>query len=343
MPCQVDEDVQDRGSRPLAVLEKACMMQGQASAEINIVDEIATNDSMHWQMNLQVKQDQQNDEECLPKGTELDQWFENQALSEAVSSVNVDQMDAQNPSIQEILEASRLNKNKDILQLLDEIGSGNSAVLGGHYWQDVGCNEFATESTESFSVGEAEECHHFSDCQPFRPFVEPLPLVVPPIPVSSCSLGQPGDGSIWAGQSSTDSLRGLAVECIQAGEAFSLGQSNQEIRELNDEIKKQEEKKRKRRERNKQCSREFRRKQKVREQLLTRGKAEKEQLLVERHKRMEKTTKILTKIANSSGACEKGRAIINMVANLINKENLPRAKGTCNLAPASSYTKTQGV
>ena len=81
----------------------------------------------------------------------------------------------------------------------------------------------------------------------------------------------------------------------------------------------------------------------MREQLLTRGKAEKEQLLVERHKRMEKTTKILTKIANSSGACEKGRAIINMVANLINKENLPRAKGTCNLAPSSSYTKTQGV
>ena len=63
MPCQVDENVQDRGSRPLPVLEKACMMQGQASAEINIVDEIATNDSMQWQMNLQVKQDQQNDEE----------------------------------------------------------------------------------------------------------------------------------------------------------------------------------------------------------------------------------------------------------------------------------------
>lgn len=54
----------------------------------------------------------------LPKGSGLDQWFENQALSEAVSSVNVDQVDLHNPSIQEILEASRLNKNKDILQLL---------------------------------------------------------------------------------------------------------------------------------------------------------------------------------------------------------------------------------
>lgn len=54
----------------------------------------------------------------MPKGPELDQWFENQALSEAVSSVNVDQMDPQNPSIHEILEASRLNKHKDILQLL---------------------------------------------------------------------------------------------------------------------------------------------------------------------------------------------------------------------------------
>ena len=109
--------------------------------------------------------------------------------------------------------------------------------------------------------------------------------------------------------------------------------------------KKQEEKKRKRRERNKQCSREFRRKQKVREQLLTRGKAEKEQLLVERHRRMEKTTKILIKIATSSGACEKGRAIINMVAGIINKENIPCAKVNCNV-PAnrlvSSHTKTQG-
>ena len=54
----------------------------------------------------------------LSKGPGLEQWFDNQVLSEAVSSVNVDQVDPQNPSIQEILEASRLNKNKDILQLL---------------------------------------------------------------------------------------------------------------------------------------------------------------------------------------------------------------------------------
>ena len=61
---------------------------------------------------------------------------------------------------------------------------------------------------------------------------------------------------------------------------------------------------------------------------------------------MEKTTKILIKIANSSGACEKGRAIINMVANLINKENMPCAKGASNSAPVShtiTCTKTQGT
>ena len=57
----------------------------------------------------------------LPKGSGLDHWFESQALSEAVSSVNVDHLDPHNPSIHEILEASRLNKNKDILQLLGKI------------------------------------------------------------------------------------------------------------------------------------------------------------------------------------------------------------------------------
>lgn len=58
----------------------------------------------------------------VPKGGPgLYQWFENQALSEAVSSVNVDQVDPHSASIQEILEASRLSKNKDLLQLLGEI------------------------------------------------------------------------------------------------------------------------------------------------------------------------------------------------------------------------------
>lgn len=57
----------------------------------------------------------------LPKGSGLDHWFESQALSEAVSAVNVDHLDPHNPSIHEILEASRLNKNKDILQLLGKI------------------------------------------------------------------------------------------------------------------------------------------------------------------------------------------------------------------------------
>lgn len=54
----------------------------------------------------------------VPKGPGLYQWFVNQELSEAVSSVNVDQVDPHSASIQEILEASRLSKNKDLLQLL---------------------------------------------------------------------------------------------------------------------------------------------------------------------------------------------------------------------------------
>lgn len=86
----------------------------------------------------------------------------------------------------------------------------------------------------------------------------------------------------------------------------------------------------------------------MREQLLIRGKAEKEQMLVERHKRMEKTTKILVKIATSTGACEKGRGIINMVSGLINKENIPSTmvlkNNYCNVARrrVCSQTKTQG-
>lgn len=76
---------------------------------------------------------------------------------------------------------------------------------------------------------------------------------------------------------------------------------------------------------------------------MTRGKAEKEQILVERYKRMEKTAKILIKIATSSGACEKGQSIINMVAGLINKENLPcnMVKGNMVANRHVSHTQTQ--
>ncbi len=76
---------------------------------------------------------------------------------------------------------------------------------------------------------------------------------------------------------------------------------------------------------------------------MTRGKAEKEQLLVDRYKRMEKTTKILVKIANSSGACEKGQSIINRVAGLINKENFPcvMVKGNMVANRRVGCTKTQ--
>lgn len=74
-----------------------------------------------------------------------------------------------------------------------------------------------------------------------------------------------------------------------------------------------------------------------------RGKAEKEQILVERYKRIEKTSKILIKIATSSGACDKGQGIINMVAGLINKENLPSSVVKSNMAANRlvSHTQTQ--
>ena len=62
MDSQVDESIHNTGNKPLSSLEKACLMQGEASAE-TIVDEITNNDSMHWQMNLQVKQEQNNDDD----------------------------------------------------------------------------------------------------------------------------------------------------------------------------------------------------------------------------------------------------------------------------------------
>ena len=66
--------------------------------------------------------------------------------------------------------------------------------------------------------------------------MEPLPLVVSSLPVSSCSFVQPGDSTVWSGQNATESGRGMTVECIQAGEAFSVGHSSQELRDWNDEI-----------------------------------------------------------------------------------------------------------
>lgn len=118
----------------------------------------------------------------------------------------------------------------------DEIGSGDTSALDGHYWQEAGNNEFTPQSADSYSVSGTDECHQFNDCQHFRTFMEPLPLVMSSLPVSSCSFVQPGDGSVWAGPSATETGRGVTVECIQAGEAFSMGDTSQELRELNDEI-----------------------------------------------------------------------------------------------------------
>ena len=54
-----------------------------------------------------------------------------------MSSVNVGQMDHHNPSftIHEILEASRLNKNKDILQLLGKINANVYELTSGFVGQ----------------------------------------------------------------------------------------------------------------------------------------------------------------------------------------------------------------
>lgn len=117
----------------------------------------------------------------------------------------------------------------------DEIGSSDTSVLGGHYWQEAGCNQFTAQSTASYPISSTEECHQFNDGQPFRNFMEPLPFVASSLAVSSCSLLQQ-EGTVWTGQNATESGRGLAVECIQAGEAFSIGRSSQELRDLNDEI-----------------------------------------------------------------------------------------------------------
>ncbi|PFX27181.1 uncharacterized protein LOC111327951 [Stylophora pistillata] len=324
--------------------EHDCMVQGEASAEIG--NEM-TNSSIQWPINLEMKQEHNKDDDYVPRGTGLYQWFDNQALSEEASSINVDHIEPPSASIQEILEASRLSKNKDLLQLLGEIGSDDSSTFAGSYWQEVGGSDYNSQNAD-YSVSGTNECTQFQDAQNFRTFLEPMPLVVPSLPgaMSSYNVVQSGDNIIWTGQNDTDTGRGVTLECIQAGEAFpfvSNSSTSQEFRDISDDIRKQEEKKRKRRERNKQCSREFRRKQKVREQLLTRGKAEKEQILVERYKRIEKTTKILNRIATSSGACEKGQGIINMVAGLINKENLfcSVVKGNRVANRPVSHTQTQ--
>lgn len=109
--------------------------------------------------------------------------------------------------------------------------------MGGNYWQEAGGNEFNPQSV-GYSASSTDECQQFSDCQHFRTFFEPLPLVLPSVAgsVNSCSFVQPGEGTIWTGQAA-EPERAMTVECIQAGEAaFSLGQSSTSSEDLNDEI-----------------------------------------------------------------------------------------------------------
>ena len=119
----------------------------------------------------------------------------------------------------------------------DEIGSGDTSALAGNYWQEAGNNEFNSQSV-GYSASGTDECQQFSDCQHFRTFFEPLPLVLPSVAGSAnnCSFVQPGDGTVWTGQAAEPG-RAMTVECIQAGEAaFSLGQSSTSSEDLNDEI-----------------------------------------------------------------------------------------------------------
>lgn len=119
----------------------------------------------------------------------------------------------------------------------DEFGSGDTSALAGNYWQEAGGNEFNSHNL-GFSASGTDECQQFSDCQHFRTFYEPLPLVLPSVAgsVSSCSFVQPGEGTVWTGQAA-ETGRGMTVECIQAGEAaFSLGQTSTSSEDLNDEI-----------------------------------------------------------------------------------------------------------
>ena len=109
----------------------------------------------------------------------------------------------------------------------DEIGSG----LGTHYWQEAGSSEFTPQGTYNYStVGSTDDCQHF------RPFMEPSSFVMPPLPASCCNLVQPGVSTVWTGQSVVETGRGLTVECLQTGEAFSVENTSQELNDLNDEI-----------------------------------------------------------------------------------------------------------
>lgn len=126
----------------------------------------------------------------------------------------------------------------DFIQLLvsvfnsDEMGSDDTSA----YWHEPGSHVFSSHSTDGYSASGTDECQQYND-QHFRTFLEPLPLVIPSLAgtISSCTFVQPSDGTIWTGQSATETGRGVTVECIQAGEAvFPLGQSSTSSQELED-------------------------------------------------------------------------------------------------------------
>ena len=57
---QVDNSLQDAVDTK-HLPDKVCMMRGESSAEI--VDEMTNNNSIHWPMNLQMKQEQSKEDD----------------------------------------------------------------------------------------------------------------------------------------------------------------------------------------------------------------------------------------------------------------------------------------
>ena len=77
-----------------------------------------------------------------------------------------------------------------------------------------------------------------------------------------------------------------------------------------------------RKEKNRECSRQFRLKQKNKEQTLTRGRFEKAQELDSLKRNVEKLKATLSKVAQQcSSKCPKTRMLLSQYAN-VNKENI---------------------
>lgn len=77
-----------------------------------------------------------------------------------------------------------------------------------------------------------------------------------------------------------------------------------------------------RKEKNRECSRQFRLKQKDKEQRLTHGKVEKTKTLDTMKKNVEKFKAILSKISQKCASCPKTAMLLNQYVNGYDKENI---------------------